>query len=90
MVKEVSYERKGYEQEAIRIGSTPYSKDYKRWLRRLPWATMQTMKPYSEDLRRRIVRAVRDGIPKSSASCVFGIYSCSSRYSTTTTRTTGW
>jgi hypothetical protein len=30
MVKEVSYERKGYEQEAIRIGSTPYGKDYKR------------------------------------------------------------
>jgi transposase len=34
---------------------------------------MQTMKPYSEDLRRRIVRAVRGGIPKSSAACVFGV-----------------
>jgi transposase len=34
---------------------------------------MQTMKPYSEDLRRRIVQAVRGGIPKSSAACVFGV-----------------
>jgi transposase len=34
---------------------------------------MQTMKPYSEDLRRRIVRAVRDGMSKSSAACLFGV-----------------
>ena len=34
---------------------------------------MQTMKPYSEDLRTRIVRAVRGGIPKSSAAWVFGV-----------------
>ena len=34
---------------------------------------LQTMKPYSEDLRRRIVRAVRDGMSKSSAACLFGV-----------------
>jgi transposase len=34
---------------------------------------MQTMKPYSEDLRRRIVRAVQDGMSKSSAACLFGV-----------------
>ena len=34
---------------------------------------MQGMKPYSEDLRRRIVRAVRDGMSKSSAACLFGV-----------------
>ena len=34
---------------------------------------MQTMKPYSEDLHRRIVRAVRDGMSKSSAACLFGV-----------------
>ena len=35
---------------------------------------MQTMKPYSEDLRRRIVlAAVRDGMSKSSAACLFGV-----------------
>jgi transposase len=33
---------------------------------------MQTMKPYSEDLRRRIVRAVRDRMSKSSAAYLFG------------------
>jgi transposase len=34
---------------------------------------MQTMKPYSEDLRRRIVLAGRDGMSKSSAACLFGV-----------------
>jgi transposase len=31
------------------------------------------MKPYSEDLRRRIVRAIRDGMSKSSAACLNGV-----------------
>jgi transposase len=31
---------------------------------------MQTIKPYSEDLRRRVVRAVRDRMSKSSAVCL--------------------
>jgi transposase len=34
---------------------------------------MQTMKPYSEDLRRRIVRAVEDGMSKSAAARLFGV-----------------
>ena len=34
---------------------------------------MQGMKPYSEDLRRSIVRAVEDGIPKSAAARLFGV-----------------
>jgi transposase len=31
------------------------------------------MKPYSEDLRSRIVRAVRDGTSKSAAARLFGV-----------------
>src|SRR5215208_834728 len=34
---------------------------------------MQGMKPYSEDLRTRIVRAVEDGMPKSAAARLFGV-----------------
>src|SRR4051812_1186425 len=34
---------------------------------------MRAMKPYSEDLRTRIVRAVEGGISKSSAARLFGI-----------------
>jgi transposase len=34
---------------------------------------LQTMKPYSKDLRRWIARAVRDGMSKSSATSLFGI-----------------
>jgi transposase len=34
---------------------------------------MQTMKPYSEDLHRRIVRAVRDEMSKSSAACLCSV-----------------
>jgi transposase len=34
---------------------------------------MQTMKPYSEDLRKRIVRAVEDGTSKSAAARLFGV-----------------
>ncbi len=34
---------------------------------------MQTMKPYSEDLRRSIVRAVEDGTSKSAAARLFGV-----------------
>ena len=34
---------------------------------------MQTMKPYSEDLRLRIVRAVRGGTPKSTAARLFDV-----------------
>lgn len=34
---------------------------------------MQTMKPYSEDLRVRIVRAVQDGMSKSGAARLFGV-----------------
>jgi transposase len=34
---------------------------------------MQTMKPYSEDLRRSIVRAVEGGTSKSAAARLFGV-----------------
>src|SRR5215203_7386293 len=34
---------------------------------------MQSMKPYSEDLRRRIVRAVEGGMSKSAAARLFGV-----------------
>jgi transposase len=34
---------------------------------------MRTMKPYSEDLRRSIVRAVRGGTTKSAAARLFGV-----------------
>ena len=34
---------------------------------------MHTMKPYSEDLRRRIVRAVEGGTSKSAAARLFGV-----------------
>ncbi len=34
---------------------------------------MQAMKPYSEDLRLRIVQAVRDGMSKSAAARLFGV-----------------
>jgi transposase len=34
---------------------------------------MQGMKPYSEDLRRSIVRAVEDGMSKSTAARLFGV-----------------
>ena len=34
---------------------------------------MQGMKPYSEDLRKSIVRAVEDGMPKSVAARLFGV-----------------
>ncbi len=34
---------------------------------------MQGMKPYSEDLRKSIVRAVEDGMPKSAAARLFGV-----------------
>ena len=40
---------------------------------RLPWAMMQNMKPYSEDLRRIIVRAVEGGASKSAAARLFGV-----------------
>jgi transposase len=34
---------------------------------------MQAMKPYSEDLRLRIVQAIRDGMSKSAAARLFGV-----------------
>ena len=34
---------------------------------------MRTMKPYSEDLRLRMVQAVRDGMPKPAAARLFGV-----------------
>lgn len=34
---------------------------------------IQGMKPYSEDLRRSIVRAVEDGMSKSAAARLFGV-----------------
>ena len=34
---------------------------------------MLPMKPYSEDLRVRIVKAVREGTPKSAAARPFGV-----------------
>jgi transposase len=40
---------------------------------RLSWAIMGTMKPYSEDLRARIVKAVQDGMSKSAAARFFGV-----------------
>jgi transposase len=33
----------------------------------------QSMKPYSEDLRRSIVRVVEDGTAKSTAARLFGV-----------------
>ena len=42
---------------------------------------MEAMKPYSEDLRLRIVKAVRDGIPKAVAAQLFGVsLSSATRY----------
>lgn len=38
-----------------------------------PGATMLVMKPYSEDLRRRIVAAVEGGMPKSEAARLFDV-----------------
>ncbi len=38
-----------------------------------PWATMVGMKPYSEDLRARIVSAVDGGMPKTEAARLFGV-----------------
>ena len=40
---------------------------------RLSWAIMGTMKPYSEDLRARIVKAVQDGMSKSAAARFFSV-----------------
>jgi transposase len=40
---------------------------------RLSWAIMGTMKPYSEGLRARIVKAVQDGMSKSAAARFFGV-----------------
>jgi transposase len=37
------------------------------------WAIMLVMKPYSEDLRTRIVAAVEGGMPKSQAARTFGV-----------------
>ncbi len=34
---------------------------------------MEAMKPYSEDLRRRIVKAVQEGMAKSAAARLFGV-----------------
>jgi transposase len=34
---------------------------------------MEARKPYSEDLRLRIVKAVRDGMPKAVAAQLFGV-----------------
>jgi transposase len=34
---------------------------------------MRGMKPYSEDLRTRIVKAVQEGMPKSGAARLFGV-----------------
>jgi transposase len=34
---------------------------------------MQAMKPYSEDLRLRIVKAIQDGMSKSAAARLFGV-----------------
>ncbi len=34
---------------------------------------MEAMKPYSEDLRLRIVKAVQDGTSKSAAARLFGV-----------------
>jgi transposase len=34
---------------------------------------MLSMKPYSEDLRMRIVKAVEEGMPKSGAARLFGV-----------------
>jgi transposase-like protein len=34
---------------------------------------MEAMKPYSKDLRLRIVKAVRDGMPKAVAARLFGV-----------------
>jgi transposase len=42
---------------------------------------MQGMKPYSEDLRRSILRAVDEGMPKSAAARLFGVsFSSVKRY----------
>jgi transposase len=38
-----------------------------------PWATMPLMKPYSEDLRRRIVVAVEGDMPKPQAARLFAV-----------------
>ena len=38
---------------------------------------MQGMKPYSEDLRKSIVRAVEDGMSKFAAARLFGVSLCS-------------
>ena len=45
------------------------------------------MKPYSEDLRTRIVQAVQAGTPKSEAARLFGVgLSSAKRYTRTATR----
>ncbi|PLS85628.1 MAG: hypothetical protein CYG60_11500, partial [Actinobacteria bacterium] len=41
-------------------------RDYRR-------AIMLVMKPYSEDLRRKIVAAVEGGMPKTEAARLFGV-----------------
>ena len=39
----------------------------------MPWAILRTTKPYSEDLRTRIVRAVEVDMSKSAAARLFGV-----------------
>jgi transposase len=38
-----------------------------------PHAIIESMKAYSEDLRRKIVDAVRRGVPKSETASLFGV-----------------
>ena len=48
---------------------------------------MQAMRPYSEDLRTRIVQAVRNGMSKSATACLFGLsLSSVKRYARTADR----
>ena len=48
---------------------------------------MQTMRPYSEDLRTRIVQAVRNGMSKSATARLFGLsLSSVKRYARTADR----
>ena len=39
----------------------------------MPWAILRTMKPYSEDLRTRTVRAIEVDMFKSAAARLFGV-----------------
>jgi transposase len=39
----------------------------------LLWAILRTMKPYSEDLRMSIVRAIQEDVSKSAAARLFGV-----------------